>query len=144
MFINNISIISISTAPLQNSLKVLTHFLSHFPFARSTPTWPTLPSPWPVGLWKLNVDDSSTFLWKLSAGLSVRVVHCEVGDDDRYRQSNCQYTSQCTQGSHKHAQVSLRSHVSIAHCCHGDQSPPQSQWYGIEIVMWISLKVLTK
>ncbi|MPC34825.1 hypothetical protein E2C01_028227 [Portunus trituberculatus] len=83
----------------------------------------------------LHRKDSSPLLGQLGTGLSVAVVHGEVGHDDRHWERNCQYTSQGTERTHKHAHISLGSHVAIAHSGHGDQCPPQAKRDAVEVVV---------
>lgn len=69
----------------------------------------------------------------------MRIEQGEVADYDGDWERNSQYPQQSTQRPHKHTHVRLWRHVSVPHGCHSNDSPPQSNRNGREIVIRIIL-----
>lgn len=83
-----------------------------------------------------------TSLGEFGSGLRVRVKHCEVAYDDWHRKSNRQDTGQSAYGTYEHSYVCFGGHVSIPYRRHGYYGPPETHWYGREIVVGIGLNAL--
>lgn len=70
----------------------------------------------------------------------MRVEHGEVADDDRNRKSDSEDSREGAQSADEHSGEGSRRHVAVAYGGHGDQGPPQTMWYAVEIVIGIFLK----
>lgn len=69
-------------------------------------------------------------------GLAVVEV-AEVGDNDRHWQGDGEYASNSTQGAHNFATYGFRVHITIAHSCHADHSPPEGRGDAAEVCLFV-------
>lgn len=76
--------------------------------------------------------------------LGVWVIHGEIADNNRHGKGDREHTSQGAQRSYEHAHVGFRRHVAVPDGGHGDQGPPQTQWYAIEVIVGIRLEIKTR
>lgn len=67
------------------------------------------------------------------------VIHRKVADDHGHRQGDREDTGKGAQRADEHPYVGFRHHVPVTDGGHRDQSPPQSQWYALEIILRIVL-----
>ena len=130
---------------LFSSLSFLTHFISQFARFRSRKVYVDHPPPLLGKLCPgLGVVHYSTVYYSLQYNtiqyLGVGVVHGKVGDDDGDGEGDHQDPGHGAHRPHEHAQVGLGHHVTVTHCGHRDQRPPQPQRNRAEVVSGVDLE----
>ena len=83
-----------------------------------------------------------TCLGQFGSGLRVRVEHGEVTYDDWHGKSYRQDASESAYGTYEHSYVCFGGHVSVPYRRHSYYGPPETHWYGREIVVGVGLNAL--
>ena len=97
----------------------------------------------PLGSRRLHREDPPPLFGQFGPRLRVGVEEGEVGDDDRHGEGDGQHTGQRAQGPDKHADVSLGRHVTVTHCGHGDNGPPQALGDALKVVVGVVLNAFS-